>query len=49
MGKSVCLEGVETLDEYQTVKEMGLKLIQGYYYGRPMTREMFIQKYWSES
>lgn len=49
VGKSVCLEGVETLDEYQTVKEMGLKLIQGYYYGRPMTREMFIQKYWSES
>ena len=39
MGKTVCLEGVEIGAEYEVVRDMGLELIQGYYYGsryRPM-------------
>ena len=31
VGKEVCLEGVETGDEYGVVKDIGLEYIQGYY------------------
>lgn len=48
VGKNVCLEGVEADEEYQTVKKMGLKLIQGYYFGRPMTGKAFEAKYWAD-
>ena len=33
VGKTVCLEGVEVGAEYEVVRDMGLELIQGYYYG----------------
>lgn len=39
VGIEVLLEGVETLDEYQKVKEMGLDYIQGYYFGKPIPKE----------
>ena len=41
VGKKVCLEGVETRAEYDVVKDTGLELIQGYFFGRPITPEMF--------
>lgn len=37
----VLLEGVETQEEYDKVKTMGLDYIQGYFFGRPMTLEAF--------
>lgn len=45
VGKIVCLEGVETAEAYDCVKETGLELIQGYYFGRPMTPEAFEARY----
>lgn len=33
---TVLLEGVETQDEYEKVKPLGLDFIQGYYFGKPM-------------
>ena len=44
VGKRVCLEGVETGEEYRAVREMGIELIQGYYFGRPMPPEEFERK-----
>ena len=41
MGKSIVCEGVETQEEYDKVKTMGLDYIQGYFFGRPMTLEAF--------
>lgn len=41
VGKRVCLEGVETAEEYEVVREMGLELIQGYYFGKPVKAEKF--------
>lgn len=35
VGITVCLEGVETADEYEFLKPMQLDCIQGYYFGRP--------------
>lgn len=49
VGKTVCLEGVETADEYKTVKENGLELIQGYHFGRPMPPEDFKVRYIDEN
>lgn len=41
VGKKVCLEGVETKEEYDVVKNSGLELIQGFYFGYPINAEMF--------
>lgn len=41
VGQKVCLEGIETEEEYQIVKEFGLDYCQGYYFGKPMKKEIF--------
>lgn len=48
VGMYVCVEGVETQEEYRAVKGMGVELIQGYYFGRPMPPEQFEQKFMGE-
>ena len=41
VGIRVCLEGVETDDEYAIVNGMGLDYIQGFLFGRPVPPEEF--------
>lgn len=43
--EKVCLEGVEEAEEYDTVKEIGLELIQGFYFGHPIKADMFEKKF----
>ena len=45
VGKVVVLEGVETKEEYNIVEKAGLDLIQGYYFGKPVTAELFSSKF----
>lgn len=45
VGIEVCLEGVETEEEYGTVSKMGLDMIQGFLFGRPLTKEDFSSRY----
>ena len=45
VGKTVCLEGVESAEEYNVVKYSGIELIQGYYFGKPMSAADFEEKY----
>lgn len=45
VGKQVCMEGVETQEEYDIVKDIGLDLIQGFYFGEPIVPEMFEKRY----
>ena len=45
VGKAVCLEGVEVGAEYEVVRDMGLELIQGYYYGRPVPADEFERQF----
>ena len=33
--------GVETEEEYEAVRELGMEYIQGYYFGRPMSARQF--------
>ena len=39
VGKTVCLEGVKTEEEYNVAKDIGIDMIQGYYFGRPAAPE----------
>lgn len=43
VGIKVCLEGVETREEYDIVRLMNLDFIQGFLFGRPMPEEEFNQ------
>lgn len=45
LGKQVCMEGVETQQEYDIVKDIGLDLIQGFYFGEPIVPQMFEKRY----
>lgn len=41
----VCVEGVETEEQYTAVKETKIQMIQGFYFGKPMHREEFEKAY----
>lgn len=45
LGMTVTAEGVETLEHYQLIEEIGCDLIQGYYISRPLTAEHFEEQY----
>lgn len=45
VGIVVCLEGVETRETYEIVSLMGLDMIQGYLFDRPLEEEKFTDKY----
>lgn len=45
IGVNVCVEGVETEEQYQIIKQMGIDMIQGYYFDKPLDIESFEKKY----
>lgn len=45
MNMDVCIEGVETAPVRQLIEELGAKLIQGYYYSRPIVAEEFARSF----
>ncbi len=45
IGVNLCVEGVETRNQYKILSEMCVSLVQGYYFDRPMTRDDFEKKY----
>ena len=45
LGASICVEGVENLRQYNIIKEMKIKYIQGFYFDRPMPARDFERKY----
>lgn len=42
---SICVEGIETKAQYKVLEGMKVRLVQGYYFDRPMTRGEFEKKY----
>lgn len=46
-GIQVCQEGVENRETYELVSSMGLDLIQGYLFDRPLPESIFMEKYFS--
>ena len=45
IGVSVCVEGIETDKQLKALSGMKVKMIQGYYFDRPMQHEVFEEKY----
>lgn len=44
-GATVIAEGVETKEQYMTLKDMGCDMIQGYYFSKPLLSKDFIEYY----
>ena len=45
IGVSICVEGIETKAQYKVLEGMKVRLVQGYYFDRPMPKENFEEKY----
>lgn len=45
IGVSVCVEGIETSQQYEAVKDMPVTMLQGYYFDKPMRAKDFEAKY----
>lgn len=45
IGVKICVEGVETTKQLDAVSHMNVAMIQGYYFGKPMTIEAFEERY----
>lgn len=42
---SICVEGIETREQYKVLEGMKVRLVQGYYFDKPLPREEFEIKY----
>ncbi len=45
IGVSICVEGIENKEQYKVLEGMKVQLVQGYYFGKPMKKEEFEEKY----
>lgn len=45
LGVDICTEGVETTEQYEMIKNLNIRMIQGYYFNKPMKIEEFERKY----
>lgn len=45
IGVNICVEGIETKKQYDALTGMKIKMIQGFYFDRPMTADAFEAKY----
>lgn len=41
----ICVEGVETMDELSEIESLSADCIQGYYYGKPCNRHLFLERF----
>ncbi len=45
IGVSICVEGIETEEQYRVLEGMRVRMVQGYYFDRPMPQAEFAKKY----
>ena len=45
LGVKICVEGIETREQFQVIENMNVRLIQGFYFDRPMPRDKFEARY----
>lgn len=43
MNLEIVSEGIETREQYQVMKELGISYIQGYYFSRPLSEKQFLE------
>lgn len=44
-GLKVCVEGIETPEQYNVCKRLNVKYIQGFYFDKPLPKQVFEEKY----
>jgi len=45
IGVKICVEGIETAEQYDVVKQFKIKYLQGYLFDKPLTQKDFENKY----
>ena len=45
LGKSICVEGIETEQQLRVLGDMNILMVQGFYFDKPLPREVFEEKY----
>ncbi len=47
LGVDICVEGIESREQYEVLESMKVRMIQGYYFDKPMKKDDFEAKYLS--
>ena len=45
IGKQICVEGIETVEQYSVLSDMKVRMVQGFYFSRPLPQAQFEEKY----
>ena len=45
IGVKICVEGIETHEQFKILENMNVRLVQGFYFDRPMKRQQFEERY----
>ena len=45
LGVRVCVEGIETVEQFKALESMNVRMVQGFYFDKPMPRSEFEAKY----
>ena len=45
LGVRVCVEGIETIEQFKALENMNVRMVQGFYFDKPMPRADFEAKY----
>jgi diguanylate cyclase (GGDEF)-like protein len=45
LGVRVCVEGIETAEQFKALENMNVRMVQGFYFDKPMPRDAFERKY----
>lgn len=45
IGKQICVEGIETKEQYEVLSDMNARMVQGFYFSRPIPEDEFEEKY----
>ena len=45
LGVKICVEGIETEEQLRVLDDMNIRLIQGFYFDKPMRKYLFEEKY----
>ena len=42
---NVCVEGIETREQFEVLEGMKVQMVQGYFFDKPLPRDAFEEKY----
>lgn len=45
LGVKVCVEGIETMEQFKVLDNMNVKMVQGFLFDKPMPKDLFEEKY----